>query len=260
MSILSVIVPAYNSEKYIRKNLQSFVIALEKLKKKGRIDEFELILVIDGKVDKTKREAKKVKSIKVIEYAKNMGKGHALLKGFSQSKGNYITFLDADGDLPPEQLNNFFPYLATADLVVGSKRHPFSKLKYPLIRRFLSLGFQILSKLILGIAIRDTQSGLKLIKREVLEVILPLVLVKRYAFDLELCFLAQKNGFRIVEAPICIDFQENTSNINVPVVYSMFIDILAIRYRYSFKRYYQKVFYEHHFNFRKSKNFNNHKK
>ena len=248
MTILSVIVPAYRAENYIEKNLRKYLLTLRQLKKKKRISDFELIVVIDGKIDKTSKEAKKVKSVKVIEYKKNMGKGHALLKGFEHASGNYITFLDADGDLHPDQLNNFFPYLATADLVVGSKRHPFSKLKYPFIRRLLSFGFQILSKILLGINIRDTQSGLKLMKREVLEIILPMILVKRYAFDLELCFLAQKNGFKITEAPIKIDFQ-GKSSINFSVAWKMFIDLLAIRYRYSIKRYYQNQFHRHHFNF-----------
>ncbi len=252
MTTLSVIVPAYKAETYIEKNLRKYLLALQDLKKKKRISNFELIVVVDGKVDKTSQEAKKVKSVKVIEYEKNMGKGHALLKGFSHSQGNYITFLDADGDLPLYQLNNFFSYLDTADLVVGSKRHPFSNLKYPFMRRLLSFGFQILSKVFLGISIRDTQSGLKLMKRGVLEIILPMILVKRYAFDLELCFLAQKNGFKIAEAPIKIDFQ-GKSNINFLVAWSMFVDLLAIRYRYTFKHYYQKQFHRHHFNFNQVK-------
>ncbi|HBE02252.1 MAG TPA: glycosyltransferase family 2 protein, partial [Spirochaetia bacterium] len=182
--------------------------------------------------------------VKVVSYPENRGKGYALTYGFSCSTGNVITFIDVDCDLPPEQLKNFFPYLATADMVIGSKRHPFSLLEYPLIRRFLSKGFQLLSWLILGVSLRDTQSGMKIFKREILEVILPLILVKRYAFDLELCFLAHKHGFRIVEAPVHLEYHYGVSGINLVTPFNMLKDILAIRYRYSILKYYQKKFHE----------------
>ena len=109
----------------------------------------------------------------------------------------------------------------------------------------MSVGFHYLSRIVLGISINDTQSGLKLLKRDLLEIIMPLVLVKRYAFDLELCFLAEKHGFRTVEAPIKIDFK-GRSNINAGVAFNMFKDMLAIRYRYTIKRYYQKKYRDFH--------------
>lgn len=208
--------------------------------------DYELVVVIDGMSDNSHSEASKVEGIKVIAYEKNQGKGFALRTGFNHSTGSIVTFIDGDGDFHPDQLINFFPYLATADLVIGSKRHPFSLVSYPLIRKILSQGFQTLSKLFLGISLRDTQSGLKLMKREVLEVVLPLLLMNRFSFDLELCFLAQKHGFRSVEAPICINFQGgSTIGPNVPL--AMFKDILYIRYMYTFKKYYQQRFHEFHF-------------
>ena len=245
---LSVIIPAYKSSKYIRENLEKFKKSFSRLKPR-HIDALEIITVIDGYLDNSYVQAKKVKGIKVLGYKKNMGKGHALTHGFNHSTGNIIIFIDADGDFNPEQISNFFPYLAAADIVVGSKRHPFSKLNYPFRRKVLSKGFQLLSKMILGISLRDTQSGLKVFKREVLEVILPLLLIKRYAFDLELCFLAQKHGFRTVEAPICVSFKGFTSSINLKTPYAMLLDILAIRYRYTFLKYYQRKYHEIHFNF-----------
>jgi len=242
---LSVIVPVYRGGAYIRTNLIQFKKSLNRLVNEV-IDDFEIIAVIDGYSDNSLEEAKKVKGIKIIGYPDNRGKGAALKTGFENSSGNIVTFIDGDGDFHPDQIRNFFPYLAAADMVVGSKRHPFSRIEYPFIRRFLSRGFQILSKIILGISLRDTQSGLKLFKRDVLEVILPLVLVKRWAFDLELCFLAQKHGFRTVEAPISIDFQ-HTSTVTMSVPYSMVLDMLAVRYRYSILKYYQKEYHRTHF-------------
>ncbi len=239
---ISIIVPVYNGAKFIRKNLEHLKSVLPEY-----FPNFEIIVVIDGKTDDSLKEAKKVKGIKLVSYKKNQGKGYALKKGFELCTGDYVTFIDADLDFPPRQLKNFIPYMATADIIIGSKRHPFSKLKYPFFRKVLSKGFQIISKIVLGVSLRDTQSGLKLMKREALEILMPLVVVKRYAFDLELMFLAQKHGFRTVEAPIKVDFKGN-SGINFKTIFKtifgMFLDILAIRYRYSILKYYQKKYHE----------------
>jgi glycosyltransferase involved in cell wall biosynthesis len=239
---ISVIVPCYKAEKFLAKNLEEIKKSIAKY-----FPNYEIIAVIDGEADNSKEEAEKVPGIRVISYKQNKGKGYALKYGFEHSTGDYITFIDCDMDIHPDQLRNFFPYLATADLVIGSKRHPFSKLHYPLTRRILSNGFLVYSWLILGIKLRDTQSGFKLIKREVLEVIMPLVMVKRYGFDLELCFLAQKHGFRTVEAPLHIDFQSydgKSSTIKIKDIWGMFLDVLAIRYRYSILHYYQRAFHK----------------
>jgi glycosyltransferase involved in cell wall biosynthesis len=235
-----VIIPCYKAEKFIAKNLSKMKDSISKYFKN-----YEIIAVIDGEVDKSAQEARKVDGVKVLSYKENKGKGYALKYGFNHSTGEYITFVDCDMDINPEQLRNFIPYTSTADIVVGSKRHPFSKLEYPSIRKFLSKGFQMYSWLILGVKLRDTQSGLKLMRREVLEIIMPLILVKKYAFDLELCFLAQEHGFRVVEAPIYVNHNEafKGSTINMHAIKGMFLDVLAIRYRFSILKYYQRKFW-----------------
>lgn len=237
---ISVIIPCYKAEKFIAKNLSKMKDSISKYFKN-----YEIIAVIDGEVDKSAQEARKVDGVKVLSYKENKGKGYALKYGFNHSTGEYITFVDCDMDINPEQLRNFIPYTSTADIVVGSKRHPFSKLEYPSIRKFLSKGFQMYSWLILGVKLRDTQSGLKLMRREVLEIIMPLILVKKYAFDLELCFLAQEHGFRVVEAPIYVNHNEafKGSTINMHAIKGMFLDVLAIRYRFSILKYYQRKFW-----------------
>lgn len=245
---LSVIVPVYNGEKFIAENLEIIRNSFKKY-----FNNLEIIVVIDGMTDNSKQEAlktaRKYPDVKIVAYKENKGKGNAIKTGFEHSTGDYITFIDCDIDIHPEQVKNFLPYLATADVIIGSKRHPFSKLNYPLSRRILSRGFQLYSFIILHTGLRDTQSGFKLIKREVLEIIMPLLLVKRYAFDLELCFLAKKHGFRVVEAPLHIDFQGNSSLSKTPTstlktARGMFMDVLAIRYRYSILKYYQNKFWE----------------
>ena len=236
---LSVIVPVYKAEGFIARNLEEMKHSIS-----NYFPNYEVIAVIDGQLDRSTEEASKVKNVKIVSCKENHGKGYALKIGFERSNGDYITFVDCDMDIDPRQLSSFIPYLATADMVIGSKRHPFSKLHYPLKRKIMSRMFQWYSWFVLGTKIRDTQSGLKLIKREVLDVIMPMILVKRYAFDLELCFLAQKHGFRIVEAPLYIDYKLNGSGMDFKNIFGMFLDVLAIGYRYNVKKYYKKKFWE----------------
>lgn len=95
--------------------------------------------------------------------------------------------------------------------------------------------------------LKDTQTGLKLMKRELLEVIMPMLFVKRYTFDLELCFLAQKQGFRVVECPVAVKYKFSGTGINVNTILGMFLDVLAIRYRYSISGDYQERYKKAHF-------------
>jgi glycosyltransferase involved in cell wall biosynthesis len=231
---LSIIIPAYKEGKAIRTNLE-----VTKSKLAGVISDYEIIVVVDGNADNTLEEAKKVSGIKIITYEKNRGKGYAIKKGFEHSTGELITFMDADGDIDALQLKRLYPYMSAADMVIGSKRHPFSKIDYPFVRKVLSFCYSVFIRAFFGLKLRDTQAGIKLMKRDMLKVIMPFILIKRYAFDLELCFLASKHGFRIVEAPIVLRYQFSGSGVDAKAVRNIFLDTLAIWYRYYILRYYQ---------------------
>ncbi len=233
---LSVIVPAYNQGEYIYRNMHEM---LKTFKKHG--NGFEVILVDDGSTDDTYKEVSliKDKALKVVSYRRNMGKGHALKHGFKHSSGEYVTFIDSDLDIHPKNLMRFFPYMKDADMVIGSKRHPKSIVNYPLKRKVLSWGYHMFVNLLFDLGVKDTQSGIKLIRREVLEKVLPKVLVKRFAFDLELLVNAKLHGFRIKEAPIEIKYNwGNTSMVSSGAMKGIFIDTLAIAYRRYVLRWY----------------------
>ena len=97
-------------------------------------------------------------------------------------------------------------FARNADVVIGSKFHPESRVEYPRLRRIYSFFYYMLVRTLFGLPVRDTQTGIKLFKREVLERVLPRVLVKRFAFDLELLANAHHFGYRIVEAPVEVNF------------------------------------------------------
>jgi glycosyltransferase involved in cell wall biosynthesis len=243
--LISVIVPAYRQEKTIQKDLRRIKLVLDKLRYKS-----ELICVVDGIIDKTFEKAKKItkkyRGIKVVGYDVNRGKGYAVRFGMAKSKGDIIAFIDSGMDLDPNGLSMLLEHFEwyKADVIVGSKRHPVSKVDYPWQRRILSVGYQYLVRLLFDLKVRDTQVGLKVFRREVLEKVLPRLLVKAYAFDIEILSVANYLGFkRIYEAPVelRLDFGGTsvlTSQKFLRTLMYMMLDTLAVFYRLRIRKYY----------------------
>jgi hypothetical protein len=95
-----------------------------------------------------------------------------------------------------------------------------------------------------GISVHDTQAGIKIFKKPVLEKILPRLVEKKFAGDLEMLVAAKNNGFkRIFEAPIKLDYtlEKVTSAATVHSIYGIFLDTLAIFYRANILNYYNKA-------------------
>jgi len=244
MKGLSIIIPAWNEGKIVYQSLKEVERVLDKLLRNLGLD-YEIIVVDDGSGDNTYAEALKAANengrIKVVRK-ENEGKGSALKYGFNFCSGKFVTFIDADLDLHPKQIPLFISYMKkyNADVVVGSKRHPLSKVDYPLHRKFLSQAYQIIIKILFNLDLRDTQTGLKLFKYEVLKEILPRVLCKKYAFDLELLVNASHRGFKIIEAPVKLNWQRVSSRIKLKDVWRIFLDTVAIFYRLKILKYYDK--------------------
>ena len=155
-------------------------VGLVSLKLESMGQEYEIIVVDDGSVDGTKIRASECAlnggSVKVIGYDQNMGKGFALMHGAMCAKGDFIFFMDSDLDIEPLNLSGYLNSIKEADLVIASKRHPRSRVEEPMSRRVFSLGFHKIVKLLVGIKVSDTQSGLKGFRSESLRLILPLYL------------------------------------------------------------------------------------
>ncbi|MEA2634901.1 MAG: hypothetical protein QOH92_1668 [Chloroflexota bacterium] len=237
---LSVIVPAYREAKHIADNLRRLLAELDAL---GIV--YEVIVVSDGNTDDTALEAESVIStnIKVVQYNVNMGKGYALRCGVSRSSGELITFIDADMELDPRFIKPFLVVMDAfeCDAVIGSKRHPLSRVHYPVFRRFQSSIYQLLIRLLFHLKVRDTQTGLKLFKRRVLEEVVPLLAIKRFAFDLELLVVARRLGYRkVMEAPVELGYKFE-STVNLKAAWRALWDTAAIFYRLHILRYYDRV-------------------
>lgn len=247
MPRVSVIIPCLNAEKFIVKNL----LHVKKVLDQTRYP-YEIICVDDGSRDKTREKAEVVSEeypgkVKVIGYLANLGKGHAVRFGMAKAKGDIIGFIDAGIELNPNGISMLLEHFEwyNADVIVGSKRHPASKVDYPWQRKILSFGYQMVVRALFNLKVRDTQVGLKFFRREVLEKVLPRVLVKAFAFDIEMLAVANYLGYgRIFEAPVELKmkFAGGISTIAskgfVNTIWSMLWDTMAVFYRLRILRYY----------------------
>ncbi len=236
---LSVVVPAYREGRRIHSNLTRLIGELDKLDVS-----YEIVVVSDGNTDTTVREAKRVESpaVRVFHYPMNIGKGFALSCGVDQSVGDLVTFIDADMELDPANIGRFIDLMRSSgcDAVIGSKRHPQSKVSYPKLRRLQSAAYQLVVRVLFNLKVRDTQTGLKLFRRQVLREALPLLAIKRFAFDLELLVVARQLGYRnVCEAPINLDYQFE-STVGLTSAWNVLWDTAAIFYRLHILRYYER--------------------
>lgn len=239
--LLSVVVPAYKQERTIKKDLASIdKVLADGL---GSDFEYEIICVVDGSPDKTELNARKVKSskIQVISYDFNRGKGYAVRRGMEIAKGEFISFLDAGMEISPKGINMLMAHLDwyNADIIVGSKRHPVSRVNYPPLRHILSIGYHLGIKLLFALPLTDTQSGIKVFKRNVIEKILPRLKIDDYAMDIEMLALAKHLGFkRIYEAPIEVMFDQRSSTIRWHSSFKMAWDTFLVFWRLKVIKFY----------------------
>lgn len=234
---LSVIIPMYNSTEIVKNMKWVF----DKLGSVGV--SWEVILVDDGSTNSAFAEALKIKrkGFVVKGYKRNQGKGNAIKYGFNFVKGKYVAFVDSGRDIDPAQLKSFLEIMKRndADVVIGSKRHPESNVHYPLMRRLMSRVYQTINHFLFNLNVQDTQVGIKLFRRSVLQRIMPRIAIKRFAFDLELLVLASKDGAKIIEAPVEIRYKFG-STVNPKAVFLILWDTAAIFYRAKILRYYER--------------------
>ncbi len=225
---LSLVIPFYNPGHRLASHVRAVVDAL----KTERVT-FEVIAVSDGSTDGSPASIAGIDQVRIIELAENQGKGAALRVGLAQGRGRYLGFIDGDGDIPARQLSHFLAAIRAGDpdVVLGSKLHPGSDVVYPPLRRLYSSGYRQLTRLLFRLPARDTQTGIKLIRRETLAAVLPKMVEKRFAFDLELLVVARRMGYRsFVELPVQIA-ERFTTTISPRAVWRTLIDTFAIFYR-----------------------------
>lgn len=238
---LSVVMPAYNEGKRIYANLletQRIISAFA--------PDYEIIVVNDGSRDNTKSEIERAKQgcgrLVMVSSETNHGKGSAILAGIAEATGDYIAFVDADLELNPAQLEGYYDKMQETGCaaVIGCKLHKDSKLKYPVKRRIMSIGYYIMLRILFRLKIRDTQTGLKLFRADAVKPVAHLVRTSGFAYDIELLVAVSRHGGRIEEMPVNVVYvrERRARRIRPADVWRAFKDTLAVYVRADFKHYY----------------------
>ena len=237
---LSLVVPAYRQAATIQEDL----IRLHRITADITKGSFELIVVVDGFVDETMELAQSLQLPRLIVtgYPVNVGKGHAVRFGMQLANGLFVGFIDAGMDINPSAIQPALEAMRNgADAAVGSKLHRDAVSSYPSVRRAYSMGYQVLIWFLFRLSIRDTQVGLKLFKGNLLKMVIGRLLVKRFAFDIELLVALSRNHppLKIIEIPVTIERPSYfESSVNLDAVTNVFIDTLAVWYRANLRRTY----------------------
>ncbi len=236
LATLSVILPAFNEGEHIYANIVRVCDTLKEL-------DIELIVVDDGSTDGTFAEAQRAQAdgypVKPVLQENNQGKGAALFRGFEFASAKRIAFLDADLEIVPEYVLELMSAMdeSGADVVAGVK--DMRDNQFPWLRRKMSGLYKKIVAFLFGLSITDTQTGIKLFKREVLEATVPRLRVSRFAFDIELLVAASRFGYQIAEYPVKLSYSRtgNLGRMNSRNIFGAFWDTLRIYNRASFWRW-----------------------
>lgn len=229
---ISIIIPAYNEEKRIGKTLKKIASYMKKKK-----HDYEVIVVDDCSKDKTtevveKFNKRRKNKIKILKNKRNRGKGYSVRRGMLAGKKKWLLFSDADLSTPIEELEKFEKYTKGYHIIIASRNLKESeiKIKQPRLRSTLGKIFPFIVNTIAVKGIKDTQCGFKMFNKEVADAIFPLQRSERFAFDVEILYIAKKFHFRIKEVPV-VWVNALGSKVN-PVTDSinMFFDVLRFRW------------------------------
>ena len=208
MPYLSIVIPAYNEEKKISKDIET----VYKYFNDNSIDG-ELIIVDDGSKDGTYKIVndfqKKYPTLKVISYKKNVGKGFALKTGILETKGENILIADSGLCVPFDCANIGLELLKSGyEIAIGSRKTLDKKaniiVKQPFYRRIGSMVFQILLQFfkLMPPNVRDTQCGFKLFKQGTAYILFKNLFTKKFMWDIEILRVSHKKDYKIAIFPI----------------------------------------------------------
>lgn len=224
---VSVVLPAYQLGSVIAANLERVASVLSALSP-------EIVVVDDGSTDQTRSEALRavanIPRASVLSHPVNRGKGQALFTGAKVATGDLIVFLDADLDLPPEQVLGLLAGMGDADVLVGAKRDSMTAGRYPLIRRVLSRLFSLATVGLFRLTVTETQTGLKIFRRKVLEVVIPQMRIDGYAYDLEMLVRAQRAGFKLTQTPVELGPGASTASLRGGMLWQMARDTARLQW------------------------------
>lgn len=227
---LSVVIPAYNEEKRLPQTLDSVLDFLKQQPYRS-----EVIVSDDGSTDKTAQVAEpKLRDFphRILATPQNKGKGHAVRQGMLAASGEYILFMDADLSTPISEVSRFLSHLKKdQDVVIGSRALSESQVEIHqnFFREAMGKIFNRIARLWTFKDVHDSQCGFKCFRRAAAQELFTAQKLDGFSFDVEIVYLAQKFGLRLLELPV-VWRNSPQSRVQVfrdPIL--MFFDILRIR-------------------------------
>lgn len=223
---LTVVIPFFNAGAALRSTVLAVVACLT-----AADISFEVVAVCDGSTDGSADTIIDIAHTRVIASPRNEGKGAALRRGFAAAGGAWIGFIDADGDINPRHLVDYLQHARAQGTagVYADKRHARSGSAATGLRKALSLAYSTFVSSLFDLGIRDTQTGCKLFRRDVLAELLPRLRESRFAIDLELFVAARIAGITdFVPAPVDLGCRVNGSTINSKAILRIIGDTFAV--------------------------------
>ena len=196
---LDIVIPAHNEERRIDRTLLAYRAGFPQADVRFRV-------ALDGCRDATaavvNTHASHDPRVDVLEFPK-LGKGGVLMESFRRCDADWVAFVDADCATPPAELARLVTAAGSADGAIASRRHPasFTPCRRPRARRLTSTGFAWGVRHLFGLPFADTQCGAKVLRRQAVERVVPMLSSRDFLFDVDLLLVARQLGFRIVEVP-----------------------------------------------------------
>lgn len=234
---LSLIIPAYNEEKKIERDIREAFEYFKQSKING-----EVIVSTDGVTDNTNIVVSELKRIYpdliLISKKSKIGKGAAIKRGVKKAKGKYIMFADAGYCVPFRYIKDGIKKIKEGyDLALANRgaKETIIKISQPFYRKIGSKTFGLIVKYFLGIPhyIKDTQCGLKIYKHNVAKILFKNLQTKGMMFDLELILKAKKKKFKIATFPVMWSNDPDTKFNPVTGSLENFKEIYRIKFVYN---------------------------
>jgi dolichyl-phosphate beta-glucosyltransferase len=202
----TLVVPAYNESNRIEACVRS--VAQWARARPGGWD-WETILVDDGSTDDTLAQARRAAAqekhdLTVISYTPNRGKGAAIREGVLRSSGDPVLVTDTDLSTPLSEWVKLAERLPTHPIAIGSRamEQALVRKRQPFYRQFMGRTFNQFVRLFTVHGIGDTQCGFKLFRGDLARELFRAARIDRFAYDVEILYLAQRRGIPIAEVPV----------------------------------------------------------
>ena len=225
---VSIVIPAWNEEDRLARTLERYLPALER-----RGEPFEVIVVVDGVRDGTAGVAARYapRGVRLLEYPTKLGKGGAILEGLRAARFSYVGYLDADGPISPKEMYELVGALENVDCVVASRwvRGASGAEAEPLFNRVAGRAWNLLTRSLLFLPLRDTQAGAKFFRASVLRPLLRSVTLTNRAFDVDLLYHVRKRGKGIREMPVTWTHDPATRMPIGRAIPVMFVSLVGVR-------------------------------